>query len=117
MVVPAGDAKTYKSRFLADFWHLNVAMYTSNNALVPDPTKEPDQLTSNPSEWPLLIKGLRMCGWGDDVFKVYLIGNPFVWWLGAAALLCIVGLLGIHMLLEQRRIYAWNNRKSHHLLR
>ena len=34
-VVPAGDQKLYKSPFFRDFWHLNVAMMTSNNALVP----------------------------------------------------------------------------------
>ncbi|KAF6763572.1 glycosyltransferase family 39 protein [Ephemerocybe angulata] len=52
--LPAGDMKLYKSPFLCDFWHLNVAMMTSNNALIPDPDKE-DILASKPF-------GLRMCG-------------------------------------------------------
>ena len=38
--VPSGSAKLYRSPFFSDFWHLNVAMMTSNNALVPDPDKE-----------------------------------------------------------------------------
>ena len=61
-VVPAGDTKFYRSPFLRDFWHLNVAMMTSNNALIPDPDKE-DILASKPFDWPFLHLGLRMCGW------------------------------------------------------
>ncbi len=46
-IVPTGDTTFYRSPFLRDFWHLNVAMMTSNNALVPDPDKE-DILASKP---------------------------------------------------------------------
>lgn len=56
-------------------------MYTSNNALVPDPSKVwtisfdstaqgPDPLSSSPFEWPLAQRGVRLCSWADDVFKV-----------------------------------------------
>lgn len=45
--------KLYRSPFLRDFWHLNVAMMTSNNALIPDPDKE-DILASKPADWPWL---------------------------------------------------------------
>ncbi|KAF7782743.1 CAZyme family GT39 [Agaricus bisporus var. burnettii] len=79
--LPAGDMKLYKSPFLRDFWHLNVAMMTSNNALVPDPDKA-DILASKPFDWPLLHLGLRMCGWGDAQLKYYLIGTPTIWWGG-----------------------------------
>lgn len=58
---------------------------TSNNALIPDPDKE-DVLASNPSQWPLLAVGLRMCGWGDDAVKFYLLGNPIAWWGGTLSL-------------------------------
>ena len=62
--VPAGDPGSYKSPFLQDFIHLNVAMMTSNNALVPDPDKQ-DDLASKFWQWPILHVGLRMCGWDD----------------------------------------------------
>jgi dolichyl-phosphate-mannose--protein O-mannosyl transferase len=54
--------KFYRSPFLCDFWHLNVAMMTSNNTLIPDPDKE-DILASLPTDWPLMRLGLRMCAW------------------------------------------------------
>jgi dolichyl-phosphate-mannose-protein mannosyltransferase len=65
-------------------------MMTSNNALVPDPDKE-DNLASVPQQWPLCLVGLRMCGWEDSKFKVYLLGNPIVWWGGtiSLALFCL----------------------------
>jgi dolichyl-phosphate-mannose-protein mannosyltransferase len=65
VLVPPGNPGDYKSPFFQDFIHLNVAMMTSNNALVPDPDKQ-DDLASKFWQWPLLHVGLRMCGWNDD---------------------------------------------------
>ncbi|TAQ84911.1 hypothetical protein B7494_g6761 [Chlorociboria aeruginascens] len=89
--LPAADAGAYKSPFLQDFIHLNVAMMTSNNALVPDPDKQ-DDLASQFWQWPILNVGLRMCGWDDNIVKYFLLGNPLVYWgsttsLGGLALL------------------------------
>jgi dolichyl-phosphate-mannose-protein mannosyltransferase len=63
-LVPESTANTYKSPFFRDFVHLNVAMMTSNNALVPDPDKQ-DDLASQAWQWPILNVGLRMCGWDE----------------------------------------------------
>lgn len=78
--------KLMRSPFLHDFWHLNVAMMTSNNALVADPDKQ-DAITSHPFEWPWLYTGMRMNTWLDSGTKFYLVGNPLVWWLSSAGLL------------------------------
>nr|KAJ3422298.1 Protein O-mannosyltransferase 2 [Polyrhizophydium stewartii] len=90
--LPPGNANTYRSSFIRDFFDLNVAMWTSNNALTPDPDKEPDQLVSQPYHWPFLIRTLRMCGWGDHEIKYLLIGNPTVWWGSTASLALVVSL-------------------------
>ncbi|KIM58534.1 glycosyltransferase family 39 protein [Scleroderma citrinum Foug A] len=100
--LPPADVKYYKSPFLRDFWHLNVAMMTSNNALVPDPDKH-DILASNPLDWPWLRLGLRMCGWGDQQQKYYLLGTPIVWWGGTLSLFAFAALLGSYLLRQQRR--------------
>ncbi|CAG8492324.1 10528_t:CDS:10 [Paraglomus occultum] len=94
--LPAAPAANYRSKFLYDFWHLNVAMYTSNNALIPDRDKE-DILASTPDQWPLLTVGLRMCGWADDAIKFYLLGNPIVWWSGTASLALYAVMLLFYM--------------------
>ena len=100
--VPPGENKFYKSPFLRDFWHLNVAMMTSNNALVPDPDKE-DILASKPFDWPFLHLGLRMCGWTDLQIKYYLMGTPVIWWSSALSLFVGLATLGVYLLRQQRK--------------
>ncbi|KAH9817102.1 family 39 glycosyltransferase [Melampsora americana] len=90
--LPPGDMKVMKSPFLHDFWHLNIAMMTSNNALIPDPDKQ-DAIASHPFEWPLLYTGMRMNGWFDHGIKFYLIGNPITWWISFCSLLLYSGAL------------------------
>lgn len=56
--VPPAEPGQYKSPFIHDFIHLNVAMMTSNNALVPDPDKQ-DDLASQWWQWPILVGFLQ----------------------------------------------------------
>lgn len=95
--------KLYKSPFLRDFWHLNVAMMTSNNALVPDADKE-DSIASQPFDWPFLFNGMRMNGWQDDGIKYYLVGNAIVWWGSSASLIIWALTLVWHLARFQRKI-------------
>ncbi|KAL0580607.1 Dolichyl-phosphate-mannose--protein mannosyltransferase 2 [Marasmius crinis-equi] len=100
--LPAGETKYRRSPFLGDFWHLNVAMMTSNNALIPDLDKE-DILASKPLDWPLMHLGLRMCGWGDQQIKFYLLGTPVVWWGSTISLIVFVVVGGVYILRRQRK--------------
>ena len=75
---------------------------TSNNALIPDPDKE-DILASKPLDWPFLYVGLRMCGWGDNQTKYYLLGTPIVWWGGTISLFVSFLFLGVYLLRQQRK--------------
>ncbi|TFK36464.1 glycosyltransferase family 39 protein [Crucibulum laeve] len=113
--LPAGNSKFYRSPFLRDFWHLNVAMMTSNNALVPDPDKE-DILASKPFDWPLLHLGLRMCGWGDNQLKYYLMGTPVIWWGGTISLVVALLSLGLYTLRRQRKYIDMDSREWDHFL-
>lgn len=76
-------------------------MMTSNNALIPDPDKD-DVLASKPTDWPLMHLGLRMCGWGDQQIKYYLLGTPFIWWTGSASLVVFVMACAIYFMRMQR---------------
>ncbi|CAA7271132.1 unnamed protein product [Cyclocybe aegerita] len=113
--LPAGDTKFYRSPFLRDFWHLNVAMMTSNNALIPDPDKE-DILASKPFDWPLLHLGLRMCGWNDTQLKYYLMGTPIIWWGSTVSLGLALVTLGWYVLRKQRKYQDMNEREWEHFL-
>lgn len=52
-------------------------MWTSNNALVPDPDKD-DVIASKPLDWPMLHLGMRMNGWSDNNIKYYLVSLQFI---------------------------------------
>ncbi|KAI7907111.1 Dolichyl-phosphate-mannose-protein mannosyltransferase-domain-containing protein [Cokeromyces recurvatus] len=102
--LPPAPPNAYKSRFFRDFISLNVAMWNSNNALIPDPDKY-DILSSKPSEWPFVSVGLRMCGWGDNDVKFYLLGNPIVWWLSIGSIFVFCFITCIYIARMQRKIY------------
>ncbi|KZT43999.1 glycosyltransferase family 39 protein [Sistotremastrum suecicum HHB10207 ss-3] len=100
--LPPAEITHIRSPFFRDFWHLNVAMMTSNNALIPDPDKE-DILASKPFDWPWLHLGLRMCGWGDNQTKYYLLGTPVIWWSGTASLGISLVVFVVYLLRMQRK--------------
>ena len=99
----------YRSTFFKDFIDHNVGMWTTNNALTPDPDKEPDQLVSTPIQWPLLEVGLRMCGWGDSEIKFYLLGTPLIWWGGAGAIVLFVVVTLLYAVFWQRGAASWSD--------
>lgn len=99
--LPPADAKDFKSPFWRDFIHLNVAMMTSNNALVPDPDKA-DELASEAWQWPIAWVGLRMCGWDAHTTKYFLLGNPLVYW-GSTLSLVIFGIMAVYHVLRWQR--------------
>ena len=70
----------------------------SNNVLIPNPDKE-DTIASTPKDWPLM----RMCGWGDQQSKYYLIVTPMIWWGATASLLIGVLAFGVYVFRMQRR--------------
>lgn len=113
--LPPGDVKYYRSPFLRDFWHLNVAMMTSNNALIPDPDKE-DILASKPFDWPFLHLGLRMCGWASHQIKYYLLGTPVIAWGGIASLFVSFCTLAVYLLRRQRKYIDMEPREWDHFL-
>lgn len=106
--LPSGEKTQYRSSFIHDFWHLNVAMMTSNNALIPDPDKE-DILASKPIQWPIMEVGLRMCSWADDVIKFYLLGNVAVWLPSTASLFVFAAIAGLYILRRQRKFRDWDH--------
>ncbi|KAG0078089.1 Protein O-mannosyltransferase 2 [Linnemannia elongata] len=100
--LPAPEPMQYKSNFWQDFIHLNVAMMKSNNGLTQDPDKD-DHLASHPSQWPFLAIGLRMNRWFDNKIKIYLLGNPIVWWSGTLSLGVFVCTLAYYNVVRGRQ--------------
>ncbi|XP_045418755.1 protein O-mannosyl-transferase 2 isoform X4 [Lemur catta] len=55
----------------------HMVMIRGNNGLKP----KDNEFTSKPWHWPINYQGLRFSGINDTDFRVYLLGNPVVWWL------------------------------------
>ncbi|XP_025150935.2 protein O-mannosyl-transferase 2 isoform X4 [Bubalus bubalis] len=55
----------------------HMVMIRGNNGLKP----KDNEFTSKPWHWPINFQGLRFSGANDTDFRVYLLGNPVVWWL------------------------------------
>lgn len=107
--LPAGEPGTYRSRFIDDFIEHNIGMWRTNNALVPDSELEPSQLTSKPYHWMFLLRGLRMSGFGDDVVKFYMLGNPLIWWLSAVSVSLLLLVPLVYYALLQRGLVGEGN--------
>lgn len=99
---PPENFKLPKTNFFKDFIQLNLAMMATNNALVPDPDKQ-DDLASKFWEWPSLHVGIRLCGWGDDNLKYYLIGSPATTWTSSIAVVLFALLFVVYLLRWQRQ--------------
>ncbi|CAB4403826.1 unnamed protein product [Rhizophagus irregularis] len=113
--LPLGSKVNFKSKFLHNFWHLNVGMYTVNNALIPNPDKE-DSISSLPIQWPILEVGLRMSEWADDKVKFFLLGNPIVWWSGTASLVLFFCLLFWYSVRQKRKYIEFSPAEWIHFL-
>lgn len=100
---PPEGFKLPKTNFFKDFVQLNIAMLATNNALVPDEEKE-DMLSSESWQWPVTNVGIRLCGWGDDQVKYFLIGGPFTTWSSTGAIILFACLLVVLVLHFQRQI-------------
>jgi dolichyl-phosphate-mannose-protein mannosyltransferase len=99
-----------KSQLVFSFWHsffdLNLRNFYQNNALNPDPFKR-DLLASGAEEWPFLLSGIRMVSWGDNSVKVFMLGNPALWWTAAVAVIAAL----LHLIYAQivKQIYSKSN--------
>lgn len=88
-----------RSKLWTDFVMINFAMASSNSALIEDRDKF-DNLATNAWEWPTLHRGLRMCSWGKDNVRYFLMGSPFNTWLSTLSLFAFLAITA-------KLLYQW----------
>ncbi|KAL2098596.1 hypothetical protein ACEWY4_005076 [Coilia grayii] len=66
----------------------HIVMIRGNSGLKP----KDNEMNSKPWHWPINYQGLRFSGVNETDYRVYLLGNPVIWWLN---LLC----LGLYLLM------------------
>lgn len=72
--LPNTSFEIYAPNFLEKFLEAHTVMFQGNSGLKP---KE-GEITSQPWQWPINIKGQWFSA--IDGYKVYLLGNPIIWW-------------------------------------
>ncbi|KAF9456199.1 glycosyltransferase family 39 protein [Collybia nuda] len=90
--------------FLSKFWELQQVMWTTNAGLT-----DRHAFDSRPDAWPRLRRGINF--WVKDNRQIYLIGNPFVWYLSTLAVVAYVSIRGFLILRAQRGYRDFDNTK------
>ena len=93
--LPNVSFDVFAPSFLDKFFESHAVMFQGNAGLKP---KE-GEVTSRPWQWLVNYRGQFFSG---NEFKIYLLGNPIVWW-GNLALLPIYVLLQLVLLLRRHR--------------
>ncbi|CAJ0937158.1 unnamed protein product [Ranitomeya imitator] len=75
-----------KPSFLEALAESHVVMLRANSGLKP---KE-HEVTSKPWHWPINFQGLRFSGVNATDFRIYLLGNPVIWFLNLGGLILYV---------------------------
>ncbi|XP_069807058.1 protein O-mannosyl-transferase 2 isoform X2 [Dendropsophus ebraccatus] len=80
--LPNISVSILKPSFLEALLESHIVMLRANSGLKP---KE-HEVTSKPWHWPVNFQGLRFSGVNASDFRIYLLGNPVIWWLNLGGL-------------------------------
>ncbi|XP_042883958.1 protein O-mannosyl-transferase 2-like isoform X2 [Penaeus japonicus] len=96
--LPNTSFEIYAPNFLEKFLEAHTVMFQGNSGLKP---KE-GEITSQPWQWPINIKGQHFSG-GNP--RIYLLGNPIVFWGNLVALVAFLYLYILHSFQIKRGYY------------
>ncbi|XP_047739382.1 protein O-mannosyl-transferase 2-like [Hyalella azteca] len=94
--LPNSSFEIYAPSFLSKFLEAHTVMFQGNAGLKP---KE-GEVTSQPWQWPINYRGQWFSA--IDGYKVYLLGNPVIWWGNIVIMAAFIGVYGINKFLEKR---------------
>ncbi|PVU94435.1 hypothetical protein BB561_002535 [Smittium simulii] len=86
-----------KLSFIEKFLESHEVMFRVNNGLVSSHPYD-----SRPGKWPLLSRGIGY--WSKESKRIYLLGNPILWWLSFASVVTFA-IVWIVILLRDKRGY------------
>ncbi|CAB1429412.1 unnamed protein product [Pleuronectes platessa] len=80
--LPNISLSVLKPNFLEMFLESHVLMIRGSSSLKP----KDNEMTSQPWHWPINYQGIRFSGVIATQYRVYLLGNPVIWWMNLACL-------------------------------
>ncbi|XP_030636497.1 protein O-mannosyl-transferase 2 [Chanos chanos] len=112
--LPNISLSVLKPSFLEILMESHIVMIRGNSGLKP----KDNEVNSKPWHWPINYQGLRFSGVNETEYRVYLLGNPVIWWLNLACLGVFVVMVTITSVAVQRGVKLEGKRKACcHILR
>ncbi|KAM4625952.1 protein O-mannosyl-transferase 2 isoform 2-T2 [Polymixia lowei] len=96
--LPNISLSVLKPHFLEVLLESHIVMIRGNSGLKP----KDNEMNSKPWHWPINYQGLRFSGVNETEYRVYLLGNPVVWWLNLASLGLYVFMVAVASVALQR---------------
>ncbi|XP_057652343.1 protein O-mannosyl-transferase 2 [Diorhabda carinulata] len=93
--LPNVNFEVYAPSFLERFLESHAVMFQGNAGLKP---KE-GEITSRPWQWPINYRGQFFSG---TQFRIYLLGNPVIWWGNLIFIIIFLLAFGVHAIKVQR---------------
>ncbi|XP_054651535.1 protein O-mannosyl-transferase 2 isoform X2 [Dunckerocampus dactyliophorus] len=107
--LPNISLSVLKPHFLEILIESHIVMIRGNSGLKP----KDNEVTSKPWHWPINYQGLRFSGVNETEYRVYLLGNPVVWWLNLACLGLYLILVAVTSVAFQRGVSVSQRRREH----
>ncbi|CAH1126628.1 unnamed protein product [Ceutorhynchus assimilis] len=93
--LPNVNFEVYAPSFFERFLESHAVMFQGNAGLKP---KE-GEITSRPWQWPINYRGQFFSG---SQYRIYLLGNPIIWWSNLVFILLFLGMFLINAIKLQR---------------
>nr|XP_020469607.1 protein O-mannosyl-transferase 2 isoform X1 [Monopterus albus]XP_020469608.1 protein O-mannosyl-transferase 2 isoform X1 [Monopterus albus] len=98
-----------KPSFLEILLESHIVMIRGNSGLKP----KDNEMNSKPWHWPINYQGLRFSGVNESEYRVYLLGNPVVWWMNLAGLGLYLIMVAVASIALQRGFSLGHRRREH----
>lgn len=72
-----------------------------------------NEMSSKPWHWPINYQGLRFSGVNETEYRVYLLGNPVIWWLNLVSLGLYMVMVAVASLALRRGVQLDKRRIEH----
>ncbi|CAL1575225.1 unnamed protein product [Knipowitschia caucasica] len=112
--LPNISLSVLKPHFLEILIESHIVMLRGNSGLKP----KDNEMNSKPWHWPINYQGLRFSGVNNTDYRVYLLGNPVVWWINLLSLALYLVMAAVSSVAVQRGFSLGSKRTDQlHVLR
>eukprot|EP00049_Salpingoeca_infusionum_P006472 m.107474 g.107474 ORF g.107474 m.107474 type:complete len:836 (-) comp13323_c0_seq13:1556-4063(-) len=98
--LPNASVEASRPSFFHNLLELHIAMGEVNNGLIANPADNPSQAW----HWPINYRGQRFTAWGPTDTRIYLMGNPVVYYINLLAIGLFLLILVFDMLMTKRQL-------------